>query len=79
LKQFPQIWYEHLWILKKRFSFTKSKAKQTNFKLNKSMAPILANDVITMKDVPYKIVGSLMNVTICTMVDLEHQITTKWF
>jgi hypothetical protein len=43
------------------------------------MAPIIANDVIIMKDVPYKIVGSLMNVTVCTMVDLEHQITTKWF
>jgi hypothetical protein len=63
----------------KRFGFTKSKVKQTNLKLNKSMAPIIANDVITLKDVHYKIVGSLMNVTVCRMVDLEDQITTKWF
>jgi hypothetical protein len=63
----------------KMFAFTKSKVKQTDLKLNKCMAPIIANDVITMKDVPYKIVGSFMIVTVCTMVDLEDQITTKWF
>ncbi len=41
------------------------------FKLNKTMAPIIVEDVIAMKDIPYKnVVGSLMHAMICTCLDL---------
>jgi hypothetical protein len=39
-------------------------------KHNKSMAPIIVEDVIAMKDIPYKnVVGSLMHVMVCTCLD----------
>ncbi len=49
---------------------------QASFKLNKNMTPIIAKDVIVMKDVPYKsIVGNLMHVMLCTRPDLAYSIS----
>jgi hypothetical protein len=49
---------------------------QASFKLNKSMTPIIAEDEIVMKDVPYKnIVGNLMHVMVCTRLDLAYPIS----
>jgi hypothetical protein len=42
LKQFLQIWYEHLWIKKKRFDFTKSKVKQMIWNLTKVWHQLLS-------------------------------------
>jgi hypothetical protein len=40
-------------------------------KLSKSMAPIIVENVIAIKDIPYKnVVGSLMHVMVCTCLDL---------
>jgi hypothetical protein len=40
-------------------------------KLNKSMAPIIVEDIIATKDIPYKnVVGSLMLVMVCTFLDM---------
>jgi hypothetical protein len=49
---------------------------QANFKLNKSMTPIIAEDAIVIKDDPYKsIVGILMHVMVCTRLDLAYSIS----
>lgn len=69
----------NIYGLKKKVRLYQKQSQTNDLKLNKSMAPIIVNDVITMRDVPYKIVGSFTNVTVCTMVDLEHRITTKCF
>ncbi len=46
---------------------------QTSFKLNKSMAPITIEDVITMKDIPFKtIVGFIMHAMVCTRLDFAY-------
>jgi hypothetical protein len=49
---------------------------QASFKLNKSMKPIIAKDVIVMKDVLSKsVVGNLMHVMVCTRPDLAYSIS----
>ncbi len=41
------------------------------FKLKKTMALIIVEDVIAMKDIPYKnVVGILMHAIVCTCLDL---------
>jgi hypothetical protein len=46
---------------------------QASFKLNKSMAPITIEDVIAMKDIPFKtIVGIIMHVMVCTRLDFAY-------
>jgi len=44
---------------------------QASFKFNKSMAPITIENVIAMKEIPFKtIVGIIMHVMVCTRPNL---------
>lgn len=46
---------------------------KANFKLNKSMAPIIVEDVIAMKNIQFKIVvGTLMHVMVCIRLDFAY-------